>query len=128
MKFSNEQAEQLGLRVEGKGGTALVHPVHGFGGRRIYIDGGCRELGVPGPLIHLSGFHPAEVEALGGYPNPKDQYSARVTGFLTVTPDNLASAAKMLLDADSPAHEPARRQVARGMTLDALFAQAAKSK
>lgn len=125
MRFTNEQAQSLGLVVSGKAGTALVHPVHGFAGRRIYIDGGSRANGLKGPAIHLSGFHPAEVEELGGAPNTAAEYSARVTGFLPLTAELLRAAAEMILTASSPAIEPAARRY-QGVDVAALFAAASK--
>lgn len=108
MKFEQKQAESLGLVVGGKNGTALVHPVHGFAGRRIYVDRGSKTQNVEGPCIHLSGFHEDEVEMLGGTLNTKAEFSARVTGFLKLTAENLKAAAQMILDANTPAREPAK--------------------
>lgn len=124
MKFNQNDAAKLGLSVGGKGNTALVHPVHGFGGRRLYIDGGIP--GVPGPLIHLSGFHHAEAEALGSIPNPDGKYSGRITGFLPATTENLARATKVLLSADSPAYEAPNSRRTAGIPIDVFFAKAAE--
>lgn len=128
MTFTTQQAEQVGLIVSGKANTALCHPVHGFSGRRIYIDGGSKANDVKGPLIHLSGFPLEECELLGAMPNPKDEYSARVTGFLRATPENLKAAADVILAATTPAYEPKSQRKAAGMSLDEFFAKAAASK
>lgn len=125
MKFSNEQAQSLGLVVGGKAGTALVHPVHGFAGRRIYIDGGCRAASMAGPLIHLSGFTAEEIELLGATVNSAGEYSRRVTGFLRVTPENLKAASEVVLSATSPAYEPTKAVVG-GIDMNAIFAAASK--
>lgn len=125
MKFSNEQAASLGLVVGGKSGTALVNPVQGFAGRRIYVDGGSKKLSIPGPLVHLSGFTAEECEQLGATMNVHDEYSSRVTGFLQVTPANLAAAAKIVREATSPAREPTKK-VVLGVDMNALFAAASK--
>ena len=124
MKFNDTMAASVGLVVGGKSGTALVNPVHGFSGRRVYIDGGSRANGIKGSLIHLSGFHPDEVQALGAFGNPDAEYSARVTGFLVPTPANLAAACAVVRDATTPAYEPARASRG-GILVTDLFAQAA---
>jgi hypothetical protein len=124
MRFTEEQATGLGLRVEGKSGTALVGP-QGFAGRRIYIDGGSRAHGLRGPTIHLSGFHPDEVELLGGLPNPQGEYSSRVTGFLRLTPENLRAAVELLLAAASAAYSPPARRL-QGVDVGAILTAASK--
>ena len=125
MKFEQKQAESLGLTVGGKNGTALVHPVHGFAGRRIYVDRGSKAQKMDGPLIHLSGFHPDEVELLGGVLNTANEFSARVTGFLKLTAENLKAAADVVKDATSPAYEPTSGKYA-GVDVAALIAAAAE--
>lgn len=125
MKFEQKQAESLGLTVGGKNGTALVHPTHGFAGRRIYIDRGSKAQKVEGPCIHLSGFHEDEVELLGGVLNTANEFSARVTGFLKLTPENLKLAAETLRDATSPAREPAKGSY-QGVDVAALIAAASE--
>ena len=126
MKFSNEQAASLGLVVGGKSGTALVNPVAGFEGRRIYVDGGSKKLAIAGPLIHLSGFTPSEVEALGGTINVHDEYSSRVTGFLQVTGNNLAAAAKVVREATSPAFVKNAKAIKQVFDMAGIFAAAEK--
>jgi len=123
-KFDSETAASLGLAVGGKSNTALVHPVHGFSGRRLYIDGGSKTQNVEGPCIHLSGFHPDEVEMLGGVMNAKGEYSKRVTGFLKLDAANLKAAAQMILDANTPAYEIAAQKY-QGVDIKALIAEAA---
>ena len=125
MKFENEQAEGLGLKVAGKGNTALVHPVHGFEGRRIYVDGGSKKSGIEGPCIHLSGFTDEEVELLGATKNTAGDYSARIRGFLKLNPENLKNAAQVLRDATTPAFVPARGAKVDGVDVKAIFAAAA---
>lgn len=129
MKFTKEQAEQLGLVVGGKNGTCLVSASAGFEGRRIYIDRGSTKQNIAGPLIHLSGYTKEECEALGATANVHNEFSSRVTGFLKPTPENLAAAAKVIREATTPAYVPARStEVAPGMDADALFSAAAASK
>ena len=123
MRISNEMAVSMGLVVGNPAGTALVNPVFGFSGRRVYINGGT-EL-IAGPCIHLSGFTLAECQELGAVPNPKDDFSARVTGFLPLTPENLGRACRVVREATSPAYEPPRK-LRRGVTLAGLFAAASK--
>jgi hypothetical protein len=125
MKFSNEMAASLGLSVGGKAGSALVNPVFGFAGRRIYIDGGSRANNLAGPTIHLSGFTAAEVESLGGVVNTAGEYSRRVTGFLPLNPANLAAASKIVREATSAAYEPSNSKV-MGVDVAAIFAAASK--
>lgn len=127
MKFSNEQAASLGLVVGGKSGTALVNTVQGFEGRRIYVDGGSKKLGLAGPLIHLSGFTPDEVVALNGALNTHNEYSPRVTGFLGLTPANLAAAAKVVREETSPAYTPYAKKEAKVIDMAAIFAAASKA-
>ena len=125
MTFTDQNAESLGLAVGGKTNTALVHPVKGFDGRRIYIAGGCRAHDMRGPLIHLSGFTPDEAELLGAKPNIGKEYSSRITGFLPVNPENLKAAAELILSSTEPAFEPSTGRV-QGMDMNALFKAASK--
>lgn len=135
MKFTNEQAMSLGLKVGGSAGTALVNQTFDFEGRRLYIDRAPRkvkrevdgkEVEMTTPVIHLSGFTPEECEMLGATPNPANEFSSRITGFLPLSEENLAAAAKVVRDATSPAYEKAREKgVVAGVDVGSVISAAA---
>lgn len=119
MKLTTEMlaaAAQYNLAcVNGDVNTAIGNPAFGFNGRRVYVNNAPPFAEFSGNCLHLSGFTPDESELLGAVPNQlvenkktgKREYfaSARISGFLPLTQENVAAALEMLRDATSPAWE-----------------------
>lgn len=112
MKIENVVAEALGLKIGNAAQTAMVDEAAGFEGRRIYVNAAPPFAEWSGATLHLSGFTPEECELLGAVPNQlvtskagKKEYfaSARVSGFLKLTEENLKQAAGLVKGNTHPA-------------------------